>query len=158
MIPVRPIVKDDRESIQRLLVRSTTFNQAEIDTALEVIDAALAQPEKEEYIVYCTHLPSGDLVGYICFGPIPMTDRCYDLYWIIVDRKFTRRGVGAELMLSMEETLTKKNGRRIYIDTSSAPQYEAARLFYENCGFVVDSVLDDFYRIGDDKVIYRKDI
>ena len=158
MIPVKPLVKDDREAIQRLLVRSKTFNQAEIDTALEVIDAALAHPEKEEYTVYCTHLPSGDLIGFICFGPIPMTDRCYDLYWIIVDRKFTRRGVGAELMLNMEETLTQKNGRRIYIDTSSAPQYEAARLFYENCGFVVDSVLDDFYRVGDDKVIFRKEI
>lgn len=158
MIPVRPLVKDDREAIQRLLTRSTTFNQAEITTALEVVDAALAHPEKEEYIVYCAHLPAGDLIGFICFGPIPMTDRCYDLYWIVVDRKFTRRGVGAELMLSMEETLTKKNGRRIYIDTSSAPHYEAARLFYENCGFVVDSVLDDFYRLGDDKVIYRKEI
>jgi GNAT superfamily N-acetyltransferase len=125
---------------------------------MEVVDAALDHPEKGEYSIYCAHMPQGDPLGFICFGPIPMTDRCYDLYWLVVDKKFTGRGVGGELMLYMEETLVKKNGRRIYIDTSSAQQYDSARLFCENCGFFVDSVLDDFYRDGDDKIIYRKNL
>ena len=158
MIPIRPLYKEDRDAIQRLLIRSTPFNPAEIATAQGVIDTALDHPEKEEYSIYCAHPPLGDLLGFVCFGPIPMTDRCYDLNWIVVDHKFTGRGVGGELLLYMEETLVKKNGRRIYLDTSSAPQYEPGRRFYENRGFYIDSVLDDFYRDGYDKIIYRKNL
>jgi GNAT superfamily N-acetyltransferase len=117
MIPIRPLYKEDRDAIQRLLIRSTPFNPAEIATAQGVIDTALDHPEKEAYSIYCAHLPLGDLLGFVCFGPIPMTDRCYDLNWIVVDHKFTGRGVGGELLLYMEETLVKKNGRRIYLDT-----------------------------------------
>jgi ribosomal protein S18 acetylase RimI-like enzyme len=157
VIPIKPLSKEDRDAIERLLNRSTPFNQEEIATSLAVIDAALDHPEKGVSSVYCAHLPHGDLLGFICFGPIPMTDRCYNLYWIVVDKKFTRRGVGGELMLYMEEKLVKKNGRRIYTDTSSAPQYEQARLFFENYGFFVDSVMDDFFRDGEDKIVYRKD-
>ena len=158
MIPIRPLSEEDRNAAQRLLARSSPYNQTEVATALEIIDASLHHPEKEDYSVYCAHMPQGDPLGLICFGPIPMTDRCYDLYWIVVDNKFTGRGVGGELMLYMEETLVKKNGRRIYIEASSAPQYDRARRFYENHGFYVDNVFDDFYRPGDDKIIYRKNL
>lgn len=156
-MPIRPLIKNDRDPIHKMLSHLNNFNQDEKRVALEAIDAALRSPD-DEYSVLCAHLRQGDLLGFICFGPKPLTEDCYNLYWIAVDKKFSRRGIGAELMLSMEEELLRKKARRIYIDTSSTQQYEAVRLFYEKCGFQVDSIQNDFYRIGDDKIIYRKEI
>lgn len=158
MLQIRPLVREDREHLLRLLKERGTFIDIEIQTAMEVIDEALTRPEREEYIVFCACLNNSDPIGFICFGPIPMTEGCYDLYWIAVDRKYSGRGVGSELLVGMEEYLGKKNVRRIYADTSSTAPYEAARCFYEKFGFEVDSVLDDFYRPGDDKIIYRKEV
>jgi ribosomal protein S18 acetylase RimI-like enzyme len=158
MLLIRPLHKEDRDTIQRLLTRSTPFEQKEVATAQEIVNAALDHPGNGKYNIYCAQIQQGNPLGFICFSHIPITDRCYDLQWIVVDKKFIGRGVGGELMLYMEEALVKKNGRRIYIEISSVPKYEPARHFYENHGFFVDSVLDDFYRDGEDKIIYRKNL
>ena len=44
----------------------------------------------------------------------------------------------------------------VYVDTSSTHGYDRARSFYEKNGYTVACVLPDFYRAGDDRVIYRK--
>jgi ribosomal protein S18 acetylase RimI-like enzyme len=157
MMPIRPLTKNDRDAVYKMLSQLSKVDPEEKRTAMAMIDAALQAPD-EEYSVLCAHLHQGDLLGFICFGPDPLSEDCYNLYWIMVDRKFGRRGIGSELMLSMEERLLRKNARRIYINISSAPQYEAVRLFYEKYGFLVDSILDDYYRSGVDKIMYRKEI
>ena len=139
-----------------MLSNKQIFNDQEIAIAVEIIDQVLQEPEKEDYSILCAVTEPNNVIGYICFGPVPLTDMAYDLYWILVDKKFSRRGVGTELMLVMEEILMGKKARRIYIDTSSTPPYQPAREFYEKSGFWVDAVLADFYRPGDDKVIYLK--
>lgn len=157
---IRPFIADDRQHIVKMLKTNSTFAASERSLALEIIDQYLAQPpEKEDYIMLsaCIGLEKV-FAGYICFGAIPLTTGCYDLYWILVDKKFSRRGIGGELLLAMEEILFTKKARRIYIDTSSSEPYEPARNFYENNGFTVASILEDFYRPGDDKVIYLKNL
>jgi GNAT superfamily N-acetyltransferase len=154
---VRPLIGHDREKIVRLLRYRGFFSQKEIQVALEVIDEALRHPEKKEYQVLCAFDSDGDLAGYICFGPIPMTDSCFDLYWIVVDDKYARKGVGGKLLGFMESCLTREGARRIYIDTSSSPPYVSARSFYEKHGYQVVCILKDFYRSGDHKVIYMKE-
>jgi len=159
MIHIRPILPADRNELFRLFKTGKTFHTAEINLAMEIIDQVLEQPDKEDYTILCLCLGVDKvLAGYICFGPIPLTDACYDMYWILVDNKFSRRGLGSELVQAMEERLVALKGRRIYIDTSSTPQYEPARSFYEKNGFWVAAVLEDFYRPGDDKIIYVKQV
>ena len=85
-----------------------------------------------------------------------MTDRRFDLYWVAVDQDLARQGVGKQLLARMEEELTGQGGGIIYVDTSSTPGYDRARSFYEKNGYGVACVLPDFYRAGDDRVIYRK--
>jgi hypothetical protein len=54
--------------------------------------------------------------------------------------------------------VVKEKARRIYIDTSSTAPYTPARTFYENHGFRLVTVLLDFYRLGDDKIILMKEL
>jgi ribosomal protein S18 acetylase RimI-like enzyme len=155
---IRPVTTHDRKGILRLLRQRGTFNQREIRVALEVIDEALDRPEKGDYHAFCACKGNGSLAGYICFGPVPMTDGCYDLYWIAVDEEFSRQGIAGKLSGFMEEFIIQKGARRIYVDTSSTPPYEPARSFYEKHGYRVACELKDFYRKGDHKIIFVKEV
>ncbi|MFH1480669.1 MAG: GNAT family N-acetyltransferase [Pseudomonadota bacterium] len=155
---IRPLSTQDKEKISELLWSTDTFNQMEIRVAIELIDETLSYPERQDYQIFCAFDGGGELAGYICFGPVPMTNGCYDLYWIAVDEKFSRRGVGRGLLQYMEDIVKGKKARHIYIDTSSTPPYEAARSFYEKCGYKPVCVLRDFYRVGDHKMIFMKEI
>lgn len=73
-----------------------------------------------------------------------------------MDPDLGRRGVGALLLARMEEELAGQGGGIIYVDTSSTPGYDRARSFYGKNGYRAACVLTDFYRDGDDRVIYRK--
>lgn len=126
--------------------------------ALDVIDEALNRPEKEDYSVFCAFDDDDSLAGYICFGPIPMTDDCYDIYWIVVDETSSRKGVGGKLLAFMEEFATRDGARRIYVETSSTSPYQPARSFYGKHGYRLVCSLKDFYREGDHKLIFMKEV
>ncbi|PIY22384.1 MAG: N-acetyltransferase, partial [Deltaproteobacteria bacterium CG_4_10_14_3_um_filter_60_8] len=49
--------------------------------ARELLDDILTNSDSD-YQALCVVEQDKRVHGYICFGRIPMTDRCYDLYWI----------------------------------------------------------------------------
>jgi GNAT superfamily N-acetyltransferase len=155
---LQPLILDHREHISKLLEQGNVFNREEIQVALEVIDEALNGPGKKNYRVFCAFDNDRNLAGFICFGPIPMTERCYDLYWLKVDEASSRKGIGGALLGFMEECVAREGARRIYVETSSTVPYQAARSLYEKHGYQLVSSLRDFYRQGDHKVIFMKEV
>jgi GNAT superfamily N-acetyltransferase len=155
---IRPAERRDRKQIRQLIQHRETITQTELEVAMQVLDEALRHPERGDYYVFCAIDDSGSIAGYICFGPIPLTDDCYDLYWIVVDKSFAKRGMGTGLLAFMEGFLAGKGARQLYVDTESGPAYEAARSFYEKNGFHEVCVLDDFYRKGASKLIFMKEV
>jgi ribosomal protein S18 acetylase RimI-like enzyme len=155
---LQPLISDDKERISKLLGQGNVFNRGEIQVALEVIDAALNEAGKKDYQVFCAFDNDRNILGFICFGPIPMTDRCYDLYWIKVDEASSRKGVGGRLLEFMEALIAREGARRIYVETSSTAAYQAARSFYEKYGYRLVCSLKDFYREGDHKMIFMKEV
>jgi len=155
---LQPLIPDDRERISRLLRQGNVFNRKEIQVALEVIDETLNEAGKNGYQVFCAFDTDRNLSGFICFGSIPMTERCYDLYWLKVDEASSRKGVGGRLLAFMEECVAGDGARRIYVETSSTAPYQAARAFYEKHGYQLVCSLKDFYREGDHKIIFMKEV
>jgi ribosomal protein S18 acetylase RimI-like enzyme len=155
---LQPLIPDDREKISRLLRQGNVFNREEIQVALELIDEVLNGAGNKDYQVFCAFDNDQTLAGFICFGPIPITERCYDLYWIKVDEASSRKGLGGMLLGFMEEFVAREGARRIYVETSSAAPYQAARSFYEKHGYQLVCSLKDFYREGDHKMIYMKEV
>ncbi|MBN2468552.1 MAG: GNAT family N-acetyltransferase, partial [Deltaproteobacteria bacterium] len=155
---IRPLIDSDRDEICRILGEVAVFNAQEIWVAIELIDEVLGHPDGEEYYIFCSLNKGNQITGYVTIGPIPLTDGCYDLYWIAVDNKYRGRGVGGELLAWSENYAMSKGARRIYVDTSSTPAYDPARLFYEKHGYRVECLLKDFYRLGDHKIVYSKDL
>jgi GNAT superfamily N-acetyltransferase len=97
---------------------------------------------------------AGEVLGYTCFGLIPCTLASYDLYWIAVDPRRQKCGLGQTLMRQTKETVRRLGGTRIYADTSGRSQYQPTRSFYLKCGFRLDALLKDFYAPADDKCIF----
>jgi len=155
-VNIRGFLPRDKERLLRILSQRDTFSPEEIQVALELLDEAWAHPDKEDYRVFCAVDEQDEPVGYVCFGPIPMTEAAWDLYWIAVDEAACRQGVATALVALMEETVRSRGARQIYIDTSSTPRYEAARSFYRRNGYHEVCRLEDFYRQGDHKVLFVK--
>jgi ribosomal protein S18 acetylase RimI-like enzyme len=152
-ITIAPIRPKDREQLVRIIKMQKNFLKCEIDVAIEVIDATFHP--KEDYRV----LAAADqqrMLGFVSYGPIPMTENRFDLYWIAVDPHDGRHGIGTMLLAEMEKRLRTTKPVHVYIDTSSTEGYQPARHFYEKNGYDMAAHLKDFYRDGDDKIIYRK--
>jgi hypothetical protein len=52
--------------------------------------------------------------------------------------------------------ISSLSGKRIYAETSSRDLYLPTHVFYENCGYLREAFLKDFYADGDGKIIYSK--
>ncbi len=148
---------EDREPIEAILKATGVFYDDEVGVALELLDVALDRPGQTDYIFLCAE-SEGRLTGYACYGPVPMTDRTYDLYWIAVDPRLHGRGVGRALMEAVEEDLKGRSARKLFIETGGREAYAPTRRFYEAIGYRIAATLPGFYRTGDDKVVFSKDL
>ena len=96
--------------------------------------------------------------GYVCIGPVPLTQGVYDLYWIVVDAAARGRQYGQRLLRFAEEEVKRRAGRMVLIETSSLPAYEGTRRFYLAAGYPEVARIANFYKPGDDKIIYGKNV
>ncbi|NTV14206.1 MAG: GNAT family N-acetyltransferase [Desulfobulbaceae bacterium] len=155
MITIRKASESDRAGLLALVAVQDNFTVLEREVAEEVIDDGLTG--KDDYEIQVGASPEGTVLGFICYGPIPLTEFSFDLYWIATLPSHGRLGFGGRLLAAMEEDLRRKKAV-IYIDTSSTPGYDKARSFYAKHGYQVAARLQDFYHPGDDRVIYRKEL
>jgi len=155
-VKIRQIQPQDRGGLETLLCAQTHFHPEEVRIALELIDMALAHPGEEDYMILCAEEKQEEVQGYICFGKAPLTDAVYDIYWIVVHPAFWNLGVGSALLRMAEEEMARRKGRLLLIETSSTPPYKTPRAFYRRRGYLEMARVPDYYRAGDDKVIFGK--
>lgn len=146
----------DARAVRDLVKRTAYFNDEEVGIAAELVEERLAKGVESGYEFVFADDDAGRLLGYACFGKIPCTTNRFDLYWIAVEPKVQGRGLGRELLRAAEERIVALDGARVYVDTSTKPQYAATRSFYERCGYELDAALEGFYGPGDGKAIYRR--
>jgi ribosomal protein S18 acetylase RimI-like enzyme len=154
-IVIRPMRREDRDSVLGFLRENGLFTAGETEVARELIDIWLDKPEQKDYIVY-TAVSRGAAAGYVCFGPTPATSATWDIYWIAVAPRLRRGGLGGRLLCFAENEIFSRGGRLIIIETSSTEHYIPARSFYGKNGYAAEARIRDFYCPGDDKLIYVK--
>jgi ribosomal protein S18 acetylase RimI-like enzyme len=152
---IRALRPDDRPYLLEALRSDDTFNEEEVQVALELIDNALEHGQ-HDYSVRVADLQTRPAVGYICFGRTPMTAATYDLYWVVTHAQARGCGVASSLVRSMEDELRRLRARSVRVETSLKESYGAARGLYERLGYPVVARFPDFYRPGDDLIVYYK--
>ncbi len=152
---IRPMTSKDKPAIMLILRNISEFKPTELGVAEEVLDSYLQDPTRSGYHVFVADTGSS-ITGYICYGPTPLTEGTWDIYWLAVAPNEQRRGVGKALLASAEDKIKKTKGRLALIETSSKPEYERTRRFHRSQGYELVCRIADFYAPGDDKLIFQK--
>ena len=142
---IRPAELKDRERIQEILAACMLFTEEEVRCAVELVDIFLDLDHPESAVYQTAVVEDFGLVhGYVTFGPTPLTEGVYDLYWIAVDPKQQGRGLGQILLRFVENEVKVRNGRMLLIETSSKGSYASTMRFYERAGYAEISRIKDF--------------
>ena len=134
------------------------FNPAEKDCALELIDTYLQDADQTDYRIGVAEDAASTLLAYACWGPVPLTQGTYDLYWIATHPRARGRGCGRAVLQYVEADLRKLGGRLLVAETSGKASYQDTIDFYHRLNFQEVSRIQDFYDVGDDRLIFIKHI
>jgi ribosomal protein S18 acetylase RimI-like enzyme len=154
MISISETTPEQAAALLALARVEPLFSPAEAAVVEELLQDYLDRPDHNGYF-FLSALEGEALVGFACYGPTPMTQGTYDLYWIAVSGKRRGAGIGRALMDVVEANVRAAGGRLLVLDTSGREEYAGTRAFYERLGFEQTAEIPDFYAPGDDLVIYR---
>ena len=97
-----------------------------------------------------------ELDGFAYCEPERITDGTFNLLAIAVNPERQGAGVGRALVAAVEQAVRDLYGRVLLVETSSLPEFERTRRFYDQLAFRREAVIRDFYSEGDDKVVFWK--
>lgn len=150
------ITPEDGTQIKQLVSQTGVFSDEEVHTAEELLQETLQLGVDKTGYHFIFLEETGNFLGYSCYGLIPLTTESYDLYWIAVSPKAQQRGLAQKILQKTEESIQKLGGQQLHAETSGTPAYAAARAFYLKNGFTQAATFKDFYKKGDDKVMFVK--
>lgn len=169
MVSIRPTIREDYNSILDILKGTNSFTAEEIKIADELLNSYFDHSSVSGYWTYTAMsrheqaqvgipLETDKIAGYICYGPTPLTLGTFDVYWVAVDPALQGHGIGTELLNFAEDDISRHKGTLITIYTSSQEKYSPTRDFYLKRGYHEGARIHNYYRPGDDLVIYVKQI
>lgn len=152
---IRPTTADDVEHLVELTAATGYFRPVEIKALREVFDDYFRVEQAAGHRCVVVE-EEGERVAFAYYAPGPISDRAWQLWWIVVGAQHHGKGIGSRLLNYVEEDLRQREARVLFVETSSQPRYELTRRFYLKHGYEQHAVLRDFYAAGDDLVVFRK--
>jgi ribosomal protein S18 acetylase RimI-like enzyme len=154
-IVLRPLRAEDRPEIARILQDCGAFRPDEVAVALELVDETLDPGPATDYR-WSVAQRAGRVVGFACFGPVPMTRGTFDLYWIAVEPQARGTGIASRLDQDVEQAVRAVGGYWLLAETSSTAAYAPAHAFYARRGYRLLGRIEDYYRPGDGRLTFGK--
>jgi GNAT superfamily N-acetyltransferase len=151
---IRPTVPDDTVAILSLAVSSGLFPSDATDEVAGVLASALKGELGPDH-VWLTD-DDGGPVGAAYYAPERMTEGTWNLYMLAVHPDRQRQGRGAALVRHVEQSLAARGARLLLIETSGLGSFERTRNFYRALGYDEEARIREFYKAGDDKIVFRK--
>ncbi|HED05160.1 MAG TPA: GNAT family N-acetyltransferase [Ignavibacteria bacterium] len=152
---IRNARQADTSKIYNILKKITAFTGEEVDVAMELVNIATSNYNQTDYYLF-VYEDNDKVWGYYCIGRRPLTDAVYDLYWIVADPDSDKKGIGKILLEHAEQFVQEHNGRWLIVETSSKESYSKARNFYMRNNYSIIAEINDFYRVGDNLVVFGK--
>ena len=146
---------DERDQVVQVAREAHVFNAEEIAAVEELFDDYIAQGQSSTY-QFLVYRLDGRVAGFVCYGPRSLTRGTFDLFWFGTAPSNQRKGVGHALIETTEQAIRSMGGRLLIVETSSLPEYEPARRFYDSHGYRREALVEDFYEVGDSLVLYSK--
>jgi ribosomal protein S18 acetylase RimI-like enzyme len=150
-VVIRPIIQTDIPYLKEVLDSIELFPAEILE---DMISDFFTNPENEDIWFTATEFNIPLSLGYC--APEKLTDGTFNLYAIGVKNNLQGKGIGKLMMTYIEHELKLQGHRLLMVETSSTDDFELTRKFYENIDYTKEAVIRDFWRDGDDKVIYVK--
>jgi ribosomal protein S18 acetylase RimI-like enzyme len=152
---IRSTIPTDSAAVIALSVAAGLFSTDEAEVLSKVL-ADYFSGNLDQGHQWISDEVAGELCGVAYYAPTPFTEGTWDLLMIAVRPNSQRQGHGAALVQHVETALRSSGQRLLLVDTSGLPNYDRARAFYTKCGFEQEARIRDFYKAGEDKVVFRK--
>jgi GNAT superfamily N-acetyltransferase len=148
---IRAINKEDIDSLKIVIETSGLFPPELLDGMVSDYFSNL-----ESQDIWLTKVIDGKPVAIVYCAPERMTEGTYNLYLMAVHKDLQGTGIGGQLMRYIEHLLQSLGKRILLVETSGLPEFELTRTFYQKCGYHREAVIRDFYREGEDKIVFWK--
>jgi GNAT superfamily N-acetyltransferase len=155
---IGPASSADGPSILEITEHVGVFTPTELSCVEELWNAYRDKGEASGYMFLIYRDDDSRPLGYATFGPHPLTQGTYDLYWIAVDPIAQGHGVGHALLAQVETEVLARGGRLLLVETSDASAYASARQLYETGGYRREAAIRDFYAPGDSLLMFSKSL
>ncbi|MEM7578450.1 MAG: GNAT family N-acetyltransferase [Cyanobacteria bacterium P01_A01_bin.80] len=153
-LTIRPAKPDDVDVIINLADAIALFEGDELEELSGMLagyfDGSLG--EGHSWIV----CEDDGVVGVAYFAPEQYAYGVYNLYFIAVHPKHQGKGYGSAILNHVEQTLISLGERLLLVETSGLPNFQKTRKFYYKQGYEEEAKIRDYYKPGDDKIIFRK--
>ena len=150
---IRSAASDDVVAVLALAEATGLFEPHELEDFGGMISEHLeGQSEHDFWVVD----DDGELLGAAYYAPEAFSDGVWNLYFIGVHPSHQGKGRGSALLSYVEKTLQAQGDRLLLVETSGVSSFEQTRTFYRKNGYDEEARIRDFYKPGDDKIIFRK--
>ncbi|HAX86617.1 MAG TPA: GNAT family N-acetyltransferase [Cyanobacteria bacterium UBA11370] len=150
---IRPTTPDDTAALIAL-ADAIGFEPNELEVLREMLSDDLGGNSDSDRFWLTDD--DGEPVGVAYCAPERMTNGTWNLLLIAVQPDRQGQGRGTALLRYVEQTLMARGARLLLVETSGLPSFERTRAFYRKCGYDEEARIRDFYKAGDDKIVYRK--
>lgn len=151
MNEIRMVTKNDISDLKQVLDTIELFPSDMLD---DMISDYFNKPETEE--IWFTETKDGRPISIGYCAPEQLTEGTYNLYAIGVRSDVQSNGTGSRMMTFIENHLKKSGHRVLIVETSGTDEFKLTRRFYQKLNYHKEAVIRDFWKDGDDKVIYWK--
>jgi len=148
---IRKVIKQDITTLKEVLDSSELFPSEMLD---DMIADYFENPDTQD--IWFTYVEDEKPLSIGYCAPEKLTEGTYNLYAIAIKKELQGKGVGQKMMNYIESLLQEEGHRILIVETSSDAAFESTKTFYLKCGYTQEATIRDFWKEGEDKVVFWK--
>src|SRR5690606_25367323 len=107
------VLPGDIAHIRKMIENAAVFSREEVPTAAALAEIRMGGNDADSHFLFARD-QDHNLLGYTCYGPVPLTQQRFMLYWIVVNPKQQQQGLGKNLIVETELRIRKAGGIHVY--------------------------------------------
>ena len=152
---IRPIAPNDEQVVMAIAKAIDLFSSQELEEFGCMLTEYFNRNMDSDRF-WITYDNGNSPVGVAYYAPEPYTQGTWNLYFIAVHPDSQGQGYGARLLHYIEQMLAERGERVLLVETSGLSNFERTRAFYRKQGYEEEARIREFYKAGDDKIIFGK--
>jgi len=149
---IRPTTRADLPALRALVAATGLVPAGRLDAVMATFPDA--DDADDCWLTYVHDGPA----ALACYARAPRSVGAFNLYRIMVHPDRQGTGIGSALLEHVESTLAEQGERILLLEMSGYDQFQRLRNFCRKSGFHEEARIRDYFKPGEDKIIFRKNL